>query len=247
MCFDGYGTGSLNVPNLAADRLVPAGLTWKAFCENTCHRGPDHFPFLGFTDTYQSSNIVLTCSSCSDAWNPINYQQFVLAANSNPPNFLWFTPTDCHNMHDSTNCTNECNPNVHSGTTLTNICVQDGDQYLQTMLVGSGSISNPASGSLLASTIFKNDRTLLYIWWDEASSNTDNPPNILYGSSSKSAYTTSATGYNEYAALHIIEDNWQLSTITSNDGGGLSRNVGTLHTNWRLWLMQLPTSGLGLQ
>jgi len=209
---DGYAEGSLNIPNLVADRLVPAGFTWEAFCENTCHRGPDHFPFLGFTDTYQSPNIVFTCSSCADVWNPTSYQQFVSAANLNPaPNFLWFTPTDCHNMHSDPNCTNECT----SSTTL-NVCIQKGDQYLQTMLVGGGSISNPASGSLLASAIFKNDRTLLYIWWDEGS-NTHNPPNILYGASSKSGYTTSSTGYNEYAALRIIEDNWQLSTMTSND------------------------------
>ena len=128
---DGYGTGSLNVPNLVADRLTPAGVTWQAFCENTCPRGPDHFPFLGFAEkrelpkwrgdtfltttepdeTYHSPNIALTCSSCSDLWNPVNYQQFLTAAN-----FRFRTqvslvhPTDCRNMHNNSNCTTGADP-----------------------------------------------------------------------------------------------------------------------------------------
>src|SRR5206468_12686126 len=139
-----------------------AGLTWQAYCEAGCPRGNDHFPFTGFASDYNSPNLV-TGSSVSTS-------TFIAAANSaSPPNFLWYTPTDNHNMHDNS--------------------IQTGDSYLKTFLVGSGSLTNPASGSLLASNLFTNTnfRTLLYLWWDECggsngSCNSNNAaPNLLYG------------------------------------------------------------------
>src|SRR5213596_729689 len=103
-------------------------------------RGNDHFPFTGFASDANSPDI-FTGSSVSTS-------QFIAAANSaSPPNFLWFTPTDNHNMHDNS--------------------VQTGDSYLKTFLVGSGTVLTPTSGSLLASSLFRNSqyRTLLYLWW----------------------------------------------------------------------------------
>src|SRR3989441_5171889 len=132
---DGYSFSSLSGNPQLVSGLASAGLTWQAYCESGCPRGDDHFPFSG-TNTFTSSSV--------------STSSFVTAANSaTPPNFLWFTPTDSHNMHD--------------------VSVSTGDNYLKSFLVGSGSIASPSSGSLLATNVFTNPNyhTLLYLWWDE--------------------------------------------------------------------------------
>src|SRR5436309_2318590 len=181
---DGYScclTGTTLV-----DQLQSAGLTWQAYCESGCPRGNDHFPFTGFASDANSPDI-FTGSSVSTS-------QFIAAANSpNPPNFLWFTPTDNHNMHDNS--------------------VSSGDSYLKKFLVGNGTVLSPASGSLLASSLFRNSqyRTLLYLWWDEY----DPSPNVEYGSMIKKGYTSTAS-YDEFSSLRMIENNWNLGTLMSS-------------------------------
>ncbi len=194
---DGYG--SLSAGNLVADRMAPAGLTWKAYCESGCPRGNDHFPFTSFTDTSSSSNVF--------AGSSVSTSTFISAANSaNPPNFLWYTPTDSHNMHD--------------------VSVSTGDSYLKNFLIGSGSIASPSTGSLLASNVFTNTgyRTLLYLWWDECggsngSCDSNNAsPNLLYGTPVKMGYVSSdTTGIDEYASLWTIENNWGFSPLAQGD------------------------------
>src|SRR5881296_4267195 len=180
---DGYScclTGATLV-----DQLQSAGLTWQAYCESGCPRGNDHFPFTGFASDANSPDI-FTGSSVSTS-------QFIAAANSaNPPNFLWFTPTDSHNMHDNS--------------------ISSGDAYLKKFLVGNGTVLTPTSGSLLASSLFRNSqyRTLLYLWWDEY----DPSPNVEYGSMVKTGYASTAS-YDEYSSLRTLEDNWGLSHLAN--------------------------------
>src|SRR5881296_2580796 len=181
---DGYScclTGTTLV-----DQLQSAGLTWQAYCESGCPRGNDHFPFTGFASDANSPDI-FTGSSVSTS-------QFIAAANSaNPPNFLWFTPTDSHNMHDNS--------------------VSSGDAYLKKFLVGNGTVLTPTSGSLLASSLFRNSqyRTLLYLWWDEY----DPSPNVEYGSMIRKGYTSTAN-YDEFSSLRMVETNWNLGTLVSS-------------------------------
>ncbi len=146
---DGYSC-CLNAPTLM-DSFATHGITWQAYCEAGCPRGNDHFPFTGFGSTASSPNI-FTGSSVSPA-------TFISAANSaSPPSFLWYTPTDNHNMHDNSS--------------------QTGDAYLQSFLVGTGTLTNPAAGSLLATNLFQaGQRTLLVLWWDEY----DPAPILFYG------------------------------------------------------------------
>src|SRR5207249_3763277 len=111
---DGYGT--INEFNLM-DQFNTAGISWQAYCEAGCPRGNDHFPFTAYSDLQSSLNI-FTSSSVSTS-------NFINAANgANPPNFLWFTPTDSHNMHDNS--------------------VSTGDSYLKSFLVGTGTFQNPS-------------------------------------------------------------------------------------------------------
>jgi len=201
---DGYG--SLTAANLVADRMAPAGLTWQAYCAQGCPRGNDHFPFTSFTDTQNSPNVFSSSS--------VSTSMFVAAANSaSPPNFLWYTPTDSQNMHDNS--------------------VSSGDSYVKSFLVGSGSLTAPASGSLLASNVFTNPtfRTVLYLWWDECggsngSCDSNNAaPNLLYGPTVKKGYVSpDLTGMDEYASLLTIENNWGFSPLAQGDTA--AKNAG---------------------
>src|SRR5438445_913618 len=194
---DGYSFSSLSGNPQLVSSLASAGLTWQAYCESGCPRGDDHFPFAG-TNTFTSSSV--------------STSSFVTAANSaTPPNFLWFTPTDSHNMHD--------------------VSVSTGDNYLKSFLVGSGSIASPASGSLLATNVFTNPNyhTLLYLWWDECGGSNGScdannaSPNLLYGTPVKKGYVSpDLTGIDEYAALRTIENNWGFSPLAQGDTAAAS-------------------------
>jgi phosphatidylinositol-3-phosphatase len=176
------------------DKMNSAGLTWQAYCESGCPRGNDHFPFTASNSISSSPNLFTSGS--------VSTSSFVSAANSaNPPNFLWYTPTDNNNMHDNS--------------------VNSGDSYLQSFLVGSGSVSSPGSGSLLASNVFRNTRTLLVLWWDEPCGNSgcgdgNSTPNLYYGTSVTRKVSTS-NAFDTYSLLRLIEDNWGLPTLAGND------------------------------
>ena len=192
---DGYSC-CLNAPTLM-DSFATHGTTWQAYCEAGCPRGNDHFPFTGFASTAKSPNI-FTSSSVSTS-------TFIAAANSaNPPSFLWYTPTDNHNMHDNS--------------------IQTGDAYLQSFLVGTGTVTNPATGSLLASNLFQaGQRTLLVLWWDEY----DPAPILFYGPMIKQPFISISNSFDHYSTLRMLEDNLGLSTLTPNDAAatGLTAEI----------------------
>ncbi len=182
------------------DQLKTAGLTYELFCTEGCPRGLDHFPFAGYSDLQGDSNILVGTGACSSECK----STAISAANgASPPDYIWFTPTDSENMH--------------SGS------VSAADSYLQSFLVGSGTVASPATGSLLASNLFTKDHTLLWIWWDECGvSNGDglncdansDSPNIFYGKMVKPGYTSNLQ-YNEYSELATIENNWALPLIAN--------------------------------
>ena len=201
---------SSSTPNVAT-QLQSAGLTSAAFCEDGCPRGADHFPWIGYTSTWNScvtgsftcagsttsSGMVLygTTSSNSGSFGSVTSNAgntaFIDYLNSaNPANYIWFTPTDNHNMHSTS--------------------VSTGDNYITSLLVGTGTISNPSSGTVFSTSLFKQLGTFLYIWWDEY----DPSPNVEYGSMIKVGYSSTG-GYTEYNSLHTIEANWALPYITS--------------------------------
>jgi len=109
---------------------------------------------------------------------------------ANPANYIWFTPTDNHNMHSTS--------------------VSTGDNYIASLLVGTGTISSPSSGTVFSTSLFKQPGTFLYLWWDEY----DPSPNVEYGSMIKVGYSSTG-GYTEYNSLHTVEANWALPYITS--------------------------------
>jgi hypothetical protein len=137
-----------------------------------------------------SSNSGCFGSATSNAGNTafINYLN-----SANPANYVWFTPSDNHNMHD-------CSSAVASG-----------DNYLNSLLVGSGgSLTSPNAGTVFSTSLFRTPGTFLYLWWDEY----DPSPNVEYGRMIKVGYTSTG-GYDEYNSLHTIEANWGLPYISS--------------------------------
>src|SRR5437867_1473938 len=197
-CYVEFTTGQVNGANLADgwsccqaltsinDELTTAGLTWQAYCAAGCPRGLDHFPFPGYSSLQGSPNIFQSSS--------VSTSTFVAAANSaSPPSFLWYTPTDSQNMHDNS--------------------VSSGDAYLKAFLTGTGTVSAPAAGSLLASNVFTNAafHTLLFLWWDECgggavSCNANNAvPNVEYGPRAglKTGYVSHST-YTTFSELAKI-------------------------------------------
>src|SRR6267143_1760226 len=190
-----------------ADQLHTAGLTSAMFCEDGCPRGADHFPWIAYTSTWNSCVTgSFTCSGQTGTAGDALYASSSSNGNSafinylngaSPANYVWFTPTDSHNMHDNS--------------------VSSGDAYVQTLLVGTGTISSPSSNSVLGSSLLKTPGTFLYLWWDEY----DPSPNVEYGSMIKVGYTSTG-GYTEYNSLHTIEANWGLPYITSVVSGDSS-------------------------
>lgn len=190
-----------------ADQLHTAGLTSAMFCEDGCPRGADHFPWIAYTSTWNSCVTgSFTCNGQTGSAGNSLYASSSSAGNSafinylngaNPANYIWFTPSDSHNMHDNS--------------------VSSGDAYLKTLLVGTGTLNTPASNSVLGSNLFKTPRTFLYLWWDEY----DPSPNVEFGSMIKVGFTSTG-GYTEYNSLHTIEANWGLSYLTSVVSGDAS-------------------------
>jgi len=187
------------IPNIA-DQLHSAGLTSAMFCEDGCPRGADHFPWIAYTSTWNTCVTgSFTCNGQTgpsgdalyDSSSSNGNSAFITYLNTaSPANYIWFTPSDSHNMHDNS--------------------VSSGDSYAKTLLVGAGTISSPSSNSVLGSNLFKTPGTFLYLWWDEY----DPSPNVEYGSMIKIGYTSTG-GYDEYNSLHTVEANWGLPYITS--------------------------------
>src|SRR3989442_1604914 len=113
--------------------------------------------------------------------------------------------------------------------------VSAGDAYVRNFLVGTGTISNPSAGSLFASNLFQSGhRTLFVLWWDENS----HSPEIFYGTNVKKGYLSNAT-YDHYSILRMLEDNWNLPTLTSNDAAATG-----LLTNQSIVFIGTATGGV---
>src|SRR2546427_13026969 len=97
-------SGDGNPPNLnhptLVDLIETSGHTWNAIAEGSgsgCsinpQRGEDHFPFLSYT------TITGNPARCANPHSGGSAD--VVAALNAGTNFIWFTPTDQHNMPDN--------------------------------------------------------------------------------------------------------------------------------------------------
>src|SRR5437016_6354631 len=186
-------------PNLV-DKIENAGLTWQAFAEDagnpgTCSfsppRGGDHFPFIDFSDMNTASRCshFLTTASSSDP-------EFLASLNTaNPANFIWLTPNDNNNGHDSG--------------------VSGGDSYLAALV--------PQILASTEFTTTKATLLVLYDEGYSQCANTGGNGECVYasfsGPAAKKGVQISPAGASHYSYLSTIEAAWGLSSINSNDAG----------------------------
>ncbi len=177
-----------NAPNIAADRLVPVGRTWRAYLESMpspAYVGDaypymqKHNPFVYYddirTDPAQFANVVPYTQLAAD-----------LATAQTTPDFVWITPNMTHDMHDGT--------------------IAQGDTWL----------SN-AVPSILSSAAFTTQRSLLFITWDENDDSPGNEVTALVIADGVPPGFRSQVAYNHYSLLRTIEAAWGLSPLTAND------------------------------
>ena len=165
------GLGTTRPPYSATtlvDELHKAGTPWKGYMQSMpstpCFNGtpppdglydPIHNPFRYFAKYKTSSggwcsstNLgtegVLTYPGASSLVSTLD--------GSNPPDFVWITPDDCHNMHGDTNSTSPCASSTHSQL------VKAGDSWLSTNVA-----------AVIKSQWFSQNGIII-ITWDEGTS-----------------------------------------------------------------------------
>ena len=213
-----YFEPSSNIVN----RLDAAGLTWTAWAEDATGSGcpssdgsfsnggfdpprhGDYFPFIDFTnldnpadcshlETTASNTVVSgSCSSPSTTDTA-----FVNSLATTGPNFIWLTPNDCDNGHDSG--------------------VSFGDQYLSNL------VPKILSSPLFAATGSKATVLILYDEGYSQCSSTGGTGECAYasfsGPAAKKGVQISPAGASHYSYLSTIEAAWSLSSLNSNDAG----------------------------
>ncbi len=76
---------------------------------------------------------------------------------------------------------------------------------------------------ILNSPIFKLQKSLLILTWDEGESSSNNVTTILIGSGVKQDFSSN-TAYTHYSLLKTVETAWNLSALTVNDTNAESMN-----------------------
>lgn len=180
------------------DKMEAAGITWTAFAEDagnsgTCSfsppRGGDHFGFIDFADMNTAARCAhfQTTASSSDP-------EFLASLNTpNPSNFIWLTPTDNDNGHDSG--------------------VSGGDTYLAALV--------PKILASTEFTTTRATLLILYDEGYSQCANTGGTGECVYASFSgpavKKALQISPPNASHYSYAATIESAWGLSSINSND------------------------------
>src|SRR3989441_990945 len=184
-----------NSPNII-DRILGAGLTWKAYMEDmpsNCYTSDSgnyavrHNPFVYYNDIVSNST---RCNKVVPAGTAGSALVADLASTSTASNYMWFTPNTCNDMHD-------CD-------------IPTGDTYLSVLVP-----------LILGSNVFLTQRAALLLTFDEGYGQ---PIYTVWaGPVVKTAYTSS-TAYSHYSVLSTIESNWNLPPLTTNDQNAPNMN-----------------------
>jgi acid phosphatase len=184
----------VGMPNIAADRVESSGRTWKSYMESmpsACFSG-DSSPYFQKHDPLFYYNDIRTVPAECNRIVPYTALATDLGSASTTPNYVFISPNQCNDMHDS------CSP--------LNNPVRQGDNWLSTNLP-----------TILNSPAYTTQSTLVIIVWDEDDSSGNNQvPAIFVAKSAKPGFKSS-TQYSHYSLLKTVESAWGLSTLTSND------------------------------
>src|SRR5437867_280324 len=188
----GYCPARTSAANII-DRIEASGRTWDAWFEGgsgsgTCSahppRGGDHYAFITFTDIQTNAarcSHLLSTTASTDT-------QFLAELNSaTPSNYIWLTPTDSNNCHD----------------TAMSFC----DNYLKTLVpkILSSTLFTTKKAALWIQYDEGNSKyphDFVHGSWS--------------GPVVKTGYVGTGS-YNHYSILKTLEVVWGLSSLTSND------------------------------
>jgi phosphatidylinositol-3-phosphatase len=177
-----------DAPNIAVDRLVPAGRTWRAYMESMPSPAfvGDAYPYMQKHDPFVYYDDIRT--DPAQFANVVPYTQLAkdLASIETTPAYGWITPNMTDDMHDGT--------------------VAQGDAWLSTAI--------PA---ILASDAFTVQESLLFITWDENDDSAGNQIATLVIADFVPPGFKSQVPYNHYSLLATVEASWGLASLTAND------------------------------
>src|SRR2546422_3523967 len=192
---NGCTSSAWNSENII-DRILGAGLTWKAYMEDmpsNCYTSDSgnyavrHNPFVYYNDIVSNST---RCNQVVPAGTAGSALVADLASTSTASNYMWFTPNTCNDMHD-------CD-------------IPTGDTYLSVLVP-----------LILGSNVFLTQRAALLLTFDEGYGQ---PIYTVWaGPVVKTAYTSS-TAHSHYSVLSTIESNWNLPSLTTNDQNATNMN-----------------------
>ena len=196
--------------NNLVDLIEGAGLTWTAWAEdasgNGCPntdgsfsnggfhppRNGDHFPFIDFSDMNSASRCSHFQTTASSADNT-----FISSLTTTAPNFIWLTPNDSDNGHDTG--------------------VSGGDTYLSNL------VPRILSSPLFSAAGSKATLLILYDEGYTPCASTGGTGECLYasfsGPAAKKGVQISPAGASHYSFLSTIEAAWGLSSLNTNDAG----------------------------
>jgi hypothetical protein len=177
-----------SAPNLAVDRILPSGRTWRAYMESMPSAGyvGNAYPYMQKHDPFIYYDNLRT--NPAQLANVVPYPHLVddLASARTTPTFGWITPNMRHDMHDGT--------------------VAQGDAWLSSQI--------PV---LLAPPAWTQQRSLLVITWDEDDHAPGNRVATLVIAEGVRAGFRSPRAYNHYSLLRTLEVAWGLAPLTAND------------------------------
>ncbi len=218
---DGHCCYQLSNQNII-DRLESAGLTWNAWAENagnsgTCSFNPprnaDHFPWIEFSDMNTSprcSHFQTTTAPSTPSGQADN--EFISSLTTSAPNFIWLTPTDNDNGHDTG--------------------VSGGDTWL------SGIVPRILNSPLFTAT---GSMAALFIVYDEGNSAYPHDYLYASWSGPRIRSAFIGTGsYSHYSWLKTLEANWVLNQLTTNDGTANAMNE-FFKASWNPYVGCTPT------
>src|SRR5712692_411067 len=172
------------------DRLESVGLTWRAYSESAsgpCDtRNPDvrHVPFLFFSDVV---NDAVRCARVIPTAPETDAELIAELNSSNPSNFLWLTPNDDHNMHDTD--------------------VATGDAYLAGLV----------PRILGSTTFTTRRAALFIVFDEGSGSPGTDPVYAVWAGPVVNRGQVFSTAHVHYSILATLEANWGFPPITSRD------------------------------
>ena len=180
------------------DRMEAAGISWTAFAEDagnsgTCSFSPprsgDHFPFIDFADM----NTATRCAHFQTTASSSDPEFLAALSTPNPASFIWLTPNDNDNGHDSG--------------------VSGGDSYLATLV--------PKILASTEFTTTRATLLILYDEGFNQCANTGGTGECVYasfsGPAAKKAVQISPSNASHYSYAATINAAWGLPSINSND------------------------------